>query len=137
MLGMSTPTPTPLYRLIRADQHARDDAGRLVNPDTALPYASLDRHDGEDLAAFAEEFGITGDARDALVLLVTRVHTRTHRANAARLRAAAEANEENARAYSLLATERYREGQIDAGHLALGDAAKFVERARALRSVVL
>jgi hypothetical protein len=90
-------TPTPPSPVVRPADHDRDPLGRILNPDTGLPYASLAHRDAADLADYAQQYGITGEARDALVLLVTRVRTRAKREDADRLRHLAQLRADNAR----------------------------------------
>jgi hypothetical protein len=75
--------------------------------------------------------------RVALIEVVLRSAEQERNRCRERLAIIATAYEDNARAYTDLANERYRQGDTDAGHAALGDAARFAENARTVRRVIL
>lgn len=75
--------------------------------------------------------------RVALIEVVLRSAEQERNRCRERLAITATAYEDNARAYTDLANERYQQGDTDAGHAALGDAARFAENARTVRRVTL
>ncbi len=134
---MTGPTPTPLYRVVRPDEHQRDEHGALLNPDTGTRYPSLGRAEQEDLAALCEEYGIDGDARDAVQLALLRARTRLAREHAARLRDAAEQYDAEARSYAEVVVDRYARQEPAAARDALTHAASAANAASAIRRVAL
>jgi hypothetical protein len=131
-------TPAPAHRHAPGNVGLRGDASC---PACRAEGITLTDEQRQLLVETLDAIVYAGDSeaalRPALIEAILRSAEQERTRCRSRLDVTATAYEDNARAYSDLANERYRQGDTDAGHAALVDAARFAENARTVRRVTL